>query len=515
MPIGFIVPPGGYTAVGPPESPVDWLAYLHGKLTNQLPDLLRYSRYYEGEHQRLAFSQDRFRHEFRDVFADWQDNFCGLIIDSAAERMTVEGFRLPDAPGIDSDARDIWQRNSLDVLSNAVHVDAMVQGRAYVLVWRGDDGEPSVEPVSAENMVVQYKPGSRTELEAAARFFMDDWGRQWVTLWTADYVYETKLGQTEWEKGTKKPNELGVVPVVPFHNRTRLTGKPASDLVNVIPIQDAINKTVSDALTASEFCAWPQRYVTGLEIVQDAHGTPVEPFKVAVDKLLQAEDPQAKFGQFEAASLSNYCDLVNLLIQHLSSVSKTPSHFFLVNAGSAPSGESIISAEAGLVAKVRERMRHFGESWEKVLRLCFAIQGDRRSKAYAMETVWRDPEYRTEAQHIDALLKLHQLNVPEEQLWSDAGYTPSQISTFREMRKQDAKAAAEVQALGPQPEQAAPGANAPSEATAARMASKAPPGNSGNVNRKNNENKGPMRRNSAPPRKGERRGRTAERRTDR
>ncbi|MFF9481401.1 phage portal protein [Streptomyces sp. NPDC014733] len=481
----MIVPPNGYTAVGPPETPADWLAYLHGKLMDQLPDMFRYAQYYEGEHQRLAFSQARFKAEFREVFDAWRDNFCGLIIDSATERMTVDAFRLRGVKGTDTDAWEFWQRSSMDVLSNAVHIDAMVQGRAYVLVWADKDGEPSIQPVSAENMVVQYKPGSRTELEAAARFFTDDWGRQWVTLWTEDYVYETKRGETEWENGDKSPNHLGVVPVVPFHNRSRLSGDPYSDLANVIPIQDAINKTVTDALTASEFAAFPQRYVTGLEIIEDDQGNPVEPFKIAVDKLLQAEDPQAKFGQFEAASLSNYCDLVGLLLQHMSSISRTPSHYFLVNGGTAPSGEAIISAEAGLVAKVRERMLHFGEAWEKVIRLCFAVKLDKRATDFTMETVWRDPEYRTEAQHIDALLKLKQLNVPEEQLWSDAGYTPSQISAFREMRKDDARAAAEVQKLGPQPEQ--PGADAPSDGKAARMAAKTPQGNSGNANRKLSE----------------------------
>ncbi|MFE0773906.1 phage portal protein [Streptomyces sp. NPDC058861] len=479
----MIIPPNGYNAVGPPESPADWLAYLHGKLTNGLPSMWRFAEYYEGEQQRLAFSQARFKAEFREVFESWRDNFCGLIIDSATERMTVDAFRLPDSPGTDKEARDFWQRSHMDMLSNAVHLDAMVQGRAYVLVWAGPDGEPSIQPVSAEEMVVQYKPGSRTELEAAARFFQDDWGRQWVTLWTEAYVYETKLGETDWEKGTLRRNPLGTVPVVPFHNRSRLSGTPYSDLANVIPIQDAINKTTSDALTASEYAAFPQRYVTGLEIVEDENGHPIEPFKIAVDKLLQAEDPAARFGQFEAASLSNYCDLVGLLLQHMSSISRTPSHYFLVNGGTAPSGEAIISAEAGLVAKVRERMLYFGEAWEAVIRLCFAVKRDKRAKAYAMETVWRDPEYRTEAQHIDALLKLKQLNVPEEQLWSDAGYTPSQISSFREMRKADAKAAAEVQALGPQPEQGNP-SNTPNEAEAARMAVKSPQGNSGNANRK-------------------------------
>ncbi|WP_340376595.1 phage portal protein [Streptomyces sp. SS7] len=472
----MIVPPNGYTAMSPPSTPKEWLQYLYGKLPAPNSPARIYSRYYEGEQQKLAFSQARFKSAFADVFEQWRDNFCGMIVDSTNERLHVDCFRLPDSPGTDKDSREFWQRSSMDAFSNSVHLDALIQGVSYVLVWADRNGDPTITPVSGEQMAVQYKAGSLTELEAAARFYLDSWGRQIATLWTERYVYEIPVGETDWEKGTAAPNPLGVVPVVPFANRVRLVGDPYSDLKNVIPIQDAINKTLMDALTASEFAAFPQRWVTGLEIQEDENGNPIEPFQVAVDKLLQAEDPGAKFGSFSPADLSNYAALVSLLLQHMGAVSRTPHHYFLVNSGSAPSGESLISAEAGLVAKVRERMLHFGEAWERVIRLCFAVKRDKRRLAYGMETVWKDPEYRTEAQHIDALLKLKLLNVPEEQLWSDAGYSAAQIETFREMRKEDAKAAAEVQKLGPQPETAPSGA-------------KPPQGNAGNVNRKLHETK--------------------------
>lgn len=481
----MIIPPSGYTSVGPPSTPVDWLAFLQGKLIGRRAEIENFASYYEGDQQKLAFAQTRYKTAFRDLFNDWRDNFCGLIIDSSTERMRIKGFRVPPEGGMDKEAMEFWKKNRLDSLSNGVHLDAMVQGRAYVIVWANKKGDPIVTPVSAEEMVVQYKPGSHTELEAAARFFQDAWGRQWVTLWTETYVYEVPLGKTEWEQGTEQKNPLKKVPVVPFHNRARLVGEPYSDLANVIPIQDAINKITSDALLASEFAAWPQRWVTGLEIEEDENGNPKEPFKVSVDKLLQADAPDAKFGQFEAADLKNYVNLINLLVQHLSSVSRTPSHYFLVNQGNAPSGEAIISAEAGLVSKVKERMLYFGEAWEQVIRLCFQIKENKKSEEVSLETVWADPEYRTEAQHIDSLLKLKQLNVPEEMLWMRAGFTATEIEAFREMRKADAKAAKEVADLGPQNEDP----NAPGGGKAAAMATKSPQGNSGNVNRKLNEKK--------------------------
>ncbi|SCD90646.1 Phage portal protein, SPP1 Gp6-like [Streptomyces sp. ScaeMP-e83] len=474
----MIVPPNGHTAfIGEPSKPVEWLSYLYGKMPGPGSPMLVYGNYYEGEQQKLAFAQPRYKTAFHDVFAQWRDNFCGMIIDSANERMNVDSFRLPDHEGSDKDVREFWQRNSMDAFSSSVHLDAMVAGTSYVLVWADAEGRPTITPYSGEQMVVQYKTGSLTEIQAAALFIQDAWGRQISTLWTEKYVYEVSAGTTDWENGTVQKNPLGVVPVVPFHNRARL-GRPAvSDLHNVIPIQDAINKTVTDALTASETAAFPQRWVTGLEIVEDEHGNPVEPFSVAADKLLQAESDLVKFGSFEAADLKNYVTLVSMLVQHMASLSRLPLHYFLVNGGASPSGESLISAEAGLVAKVKERMLHFGESWERVVRLCFAVLGDSRRNAYTMETMWRDPEYRTEAQHVDALLKLAQLDVPREFLWSSAGFSAAQISAFRKMRVEDAKAAAEIQKLGPQPQTAGP-------AVTGDVKPKPPQGNSGNANRK-------------------------------
>ncbi|MFC4501741.1 MULTISPECIES: phage portal protein [Streptomyces] len=469
----MIVPPGSHTAfIGKPETPEQWLMYLYGKVPGPVHQSQEFSRYYEGDQQKLAFSQMRYKAAFASVFQQWRDNFCGTIIDATNERLHVDSFRIPGEDD-GKDARRFWQRSSMDSYSTSVHLESLITGISYVVVWADARGEPTITPVPGHRMAVCYKPGSLWELEAAARFEVDPWGRQQVTLWTEEYVYEVAYGTTEWDKGETKPNPLKTVPVVPFENRSRLDMEPTSDLVNCIPIQDAINKITMDALTASEMAAYPQRWVTGLEIQEDENGNPLAPFNVGLDKLLQAEDPQSRFGSFEPASLANYVALVDMLVQHLATVSRVPSHYFLVNSSNTPSGEAIISAEAGLVAKVRERMLHFGEAWERVIRLCFAVMGDKRRDAFEMETRWCDPEYRTEAQHIDALLKLKQLDVPLEFLWVQAGFTSAQISDFREMRKQDAKAQAEIQKLLPQPEPQA--------------SIKPPQGNSGNANRKIHE----------------------------
>ncbi|MCX5201494.1 phage portal protein [Streptomyces sp. NBC_00237] len=477
------MPPGGSTAfIGKPETPQQWLMYLHGKLPGPDHPSQVFSSYYEGEQQKLAFSQMRYKAVFASVFERWRDNFCGVVVDATSERLHVDSFRIPGEDD-GKEARYFWQKSSMDAYSTSVHLETLITGSSFVVVWPDTQGEPAITPVPATRMAVSYKAGSLWELEAAARFEPDPWGRQQVTLWTEEYVYEIPYGTTDWAQGTSQPNPLRAVPVVPFERRPRLGREPTSVLVNCVPIQDAINKILMDALTASEAAAYPQRWVTGIEIQEDENGNPVAPFNVGLDKLLQAEDPDAKFGVFQPVDLQNYVALVDLLVQHLGVTSRVPSHYFLVNSSSTPSGEAIISAEAGLVAQVKELMLHFGESWERVIRLCFAVKRDKRQRAYEMETRWRDCEYRTEAQHIDGLLKLKQLEVPLEVLWAEAGFTAAQISDFREMRKVDAKAAAEIQELGPQPQQDL------AALEAKKAASKPPQGNSGNVSRKLHEAK--------------------------
>ncbi|MES9589971.1 phage portal protein [Streptomyces sp. NPDC094045] len=464
--------------------------YLKGKLAIQKVRVRPFGDYYDGIHQKMLFAQSKYKSEFADVFERWNDNFCGLVIDSVNERLAIEGFRMTDEPQADKEARSIWQRNFLDAESAAGHLDAMTQGSAYVIVWGDSDGEPVITVESAETTVVQFKPGSRREVEAAAKFFVDDWGREHCTLWLEDVVCTGGPSLLGYSIDKTERNPLKVVPVVPLQNRTRLIGEPMSDLAPIIPLQNAINKVTSDALVASEYAAWPQRFVTGLEIQENDAGQPIEPFRVAVDKLLQAEDPAASFGQFDAADLSNYVDLVDMLVQHLASCARVPFHYML-KGGQVPSGDSITSAEAGLIAKTRERMLHFGEAWERVMRLAFLVLKDKeRAEAYEAEVMWRDPENRTEAQHMDSLLKLQMLNVPKQQLWLDAGYTPQQIERFQGLLEEEAKTEMEMadkyqtqadKAALAQPGQAStPGGG---NKQAQKAASKAPQGNSGNASR--------------------------------
>ncbi|AJC53988.1 phage portal protein [Streptomyces sp. 769] len=454
---------------------------LIGRVQQQWHQARHNYGYYTGANQKMAFAQAKYEDNFKKIFEKFSDNFCGMIIDSITERTRVEGFRMTDEPAADKDAQEIWQRNFLDADSNSTHTDALVNGRSFLTVWADEDGNPTITPEPFSHIAVKTVPGSRRQLEAAVKSYVDEWGRQYATFWTPTTVYSMYLDQDApggWVSKETTANPLGTVPVIQVNTRSDLYQHPKSELSSIIPIQDMINKTVMDAAIASEFAAWPQRYVTGLEIQEDSAGRPIAPFQVAIDKLLQAESPEVKFGQFEAANLSNYVTLIEMLVQHLASISRIPFHYFLSGGGMIPSGDAITSAESGLVAKAQERMLYFGEAWEQAMRLAFQIKGDSRAEAFSAETIWRDPERRTEAQHIDSLVKLSTIGVPQRVLWEKAGFTPSEIERFDALSEEQAEKAKEMaDKYGPDDPQT------DNEDQAQKTAEKAPQGNSGNANR--------------------------------
>jgi hypothetical protein len=79
-------------------------------------------------------------------------------------------------------------------------------------------------------------------------------------------------------------------------------------------VQDAINKLANDMVIASEFQAFRQRVLTGVEIPKNPEtGEPLESqqLEAAMSRLWTFENPDAKVHDLEAASLANYTDALS------------------------------------------------------------------------------------------------------------------------------------------------------------------------------------------------------------
>ena len=195
-------------------------------------------------------------------------------------------------------------------------------------------------------------------------------------------------------------------------------------------MQDALNKVVVDSIVGAEWLALPQRWVTGLQLTHDEQGNAINPYRPGVDKLWVAEDPNVSFGQFPGADLSQLLALQNDLRMEFVRISGVPAHYFMLATGGWPSGESLKTAEARFVAKVRDRQVSIGGAWEQTLNLCLIVSG---RPAAALEVVWEDPQPRNEEGQVERQLDVLTICTSpaprgaREQCLRELGYSEDQV----------------------------------------------------------------------------------------
>lgn len=446
----------------PPEpgSPLWWVKRLETKLAERRSYAQIMSRYYVGDHP-LPLAHEKARSHFQRMLRFSRANWTGLIVDTVAERLHVEGFRLGGAEDSDEDAWGIWQGNDLDAESELVHTEALVCGETYVTVWSNpaDAEVPLITPESPTQMIHEYDRGNRRELAAALKVWDDDWTTEkHATLYLPDgiYKYRAAKSSTEWsEREATLANPLRMVPVAVFRNRPRLLDGGRSEIEDLTDIQDRVNKIIFDMAMASEYAAFRQRYSIGMEIPRDEDNNPKAPFESAIDRLWMAEDPEVKFGEFAATDLGPYIHAIESDIRMMAAISRTPPHY-LLGAMVNISGDALKAAESGLSSKARSRTRQFGEAWERVIRLAFAVLDDPRAKERDSEVIWRDVETRTEGERVDALTKMKTLGVPNAALWERWGATPQEIDRWQDMQFEEELTRAAVTPPAPAPAPAPP-----------------------------------------------------------
>jgi hypothetical protein len=128
-------------------------------------------------------------------------------------------------------------------------------------------------------------------------------------------------------------HDLGEVPVVPFVNRPRIAHPLGeSELADVIPLADAVNKLATDMMVTSEFSASKRRWATGLEIPRNPEKERFQAeVKQAWDEATKGKTwlagPGVTFGEFTEASLTNFVSAIELLTEHIAALSGLPPHY--------------------------------------------------------------------------------------------------------------------------------------------------------------------------------------------
>jgi hypothetical protein len=378
-----------------------------------------------------------------------------LVVTSVEERLDIDGVRTPGNTPDDRLWR-IWQANNLDEASQQAHIDALVYGRSYAMVWADSDGRPTITVESPKQVLVTRYPGTRVRQYALKRWVQDSRGHAVLFSETRVYRFIT-IGMVPggdfpsygsgWQLSYSIPNPLGVVPVVELPNSPR-TLKPEgrSELADLLPLFDGLNKLHTDLMTGSEFHALPRRWATGITLPEkrDDNGQPTgevdtsELFSQTTGRVWVAEDTEAKLGEFGGSGLDGFGNAIATLTHALGALSGLPPHYLGLNGDQPASAEAINAAEASLVSKCRRKMRVLSGGWEEVMRLAAAIEAGRFDPTLErLETIWSSPETRSIAQAVDAASKAVAAGLMSEDFAAEfyLNLSPTQIERSRQLRR--------------------------------------------------------------------------------
>jgi hypothetical protein len=372
--------------------------------------LNRFVRYARG-HQKLPWLPDNAETEYRDLALKSASNWLELVIRAKSQGLYLDGYGDTDG---DSRVWDEgWQANGMDARQHALNRATLTLGYSFQIIMPSDDGGVYWRPEAATDLHAVYADDSDEWPDAAIRRLSKN--RYELYDDEARYTLIGKLGSAEV---AVSPHGLGVTPVVRVFSQLDLLGKPMGEVEPVIPIQDRIVDATFTLQMVAKYGAFPQRWIAGMEVPEDAEGNPIPPaIKAYVDHIMLAADPDTKFGQFQAADLRQYVDALEAHIRHLAAITQTPPHYLLGSLVNL-SAEALAAAEAGLQRNIREKREVMGEGYEQAFRLAALVLGD-DDAAFDLgaQVHWQDVESRSLAQTADALLKLAQLGVPPRMLF--------------------------------------------------------------------------------------------------
>ena len=440
---------------------------LNGSLSRysrQTDSLNELSAYYRGR-QRLTFLSPSVRSRLQHVVI----NIPRLVVDAIEHRLDVDGFRMGGSPQADADLWRIWQHNDLDEWSQQAHLDALIYGRSYVMVW-GDENNPDVPCItveSARQLSVDYDLSQTSLLggrgvvtRAVKRWTEGD--TDYATVYTENLIqrYAAPAGTSgdriDWRRReVPRLNTLGAVPIVPLLNRPTLTMPLGeSEMTDVIPVADAINKLATDMMVSAEYHAMPRRWATGIDLGGNDDEAERTSAKVE-QKWTQAEagrvwlsdSSDTTFGQFPEANLDNFIGAINMYTARAAAITGLPPHYFGQAGENPASADALRASEASLVERAKRKHKVFGGSWERVMRLALLVRdGEISDAARSMETIWAKAETPSVAQEADAAVKLYQAGITTKgQAREDLSYTPEQRDRMKDEDDATALGAVSVQ----------------------------------------------------------------------
>lgn len=485
------------TITVPPSA--ETLAYLSAVASDEATyqaAVLKAREYHDG--QQFVVLTDRLRMFLggeADTSADYDRlrlNVCRVVVQAVVERLMVSGFDTDETPVSvvqpDGTTRTIkpvadwawrtWVRNRMDAKQRAVHLEALRDSEAFVLVdwdapngrarftphqryvdgseggdgqgcrafYRNDDPDQDLLFVTKQWSEVIYPNGLRTARRRLTVYHPDRIEKYsgWPGAWRPTVDADSEPWPIPWRGKDGRP--LGI-PVAHFRSSAGMEAREAW------PLQNAINKLLVDFMTESDMSAFRIMLAFGWEPV-DSDGAPLT---ITPGTWIGSTNPDAKAQVIPAGELAQFLDGIDSLVFKVATVTDTPITRFVVSKQVASEGTQK-EQQSSLLNKARNRQSELGNGWEAALLIALRLEntfgrGGLDERVY-LSTLWDGLEARDVTAELEQAKLRKDLGMPVRLIAQGLGLTQDEMAEWE--AETDARRAVAAQ-IGAVSAPAAPG----------------------------------------------------------
>lgn len=401
---------------------VEWALKTLAKRINRYRT---YQDYYDGK-QRLLFATDKFLNAFGPMFRAFADNLCLSVVDALADRLSIRSFNGDGADAANEFWKTAWHGPRL---SGTIHVEAGRSGDAYAIVWPDRSGVPRLWPQNPAQCAIERDEEEPDVVLRGAKCWVTGDGFVRLNIYRPEVIFKwVTRRKVEGAALPSKaddfvlvdspgienplPNTYGIIPLFHFtNNASTYGGLGRSELSDVIPLQDALNKAIADMLVGMEFLALPQRWGTGVEVPEDPNvpgrpaGLPTNAnptgqqvnataLRLMADRMLTVANDEAKFGQFPAADLKQFLEVQDAFRLEIARVSGRPPQYMQLSSISNVSDDALRTLETRIVKTAGDRQDEYGETWLSAVNLGLQIAGSSPVEAIDWDEAATEDELR-------------------------------------------------------------------------------------------------------------------------
>ncbi len=418
-------------------------------------------QYYDGE-QSIKYSTSEFERAFGKLFKNFKANWCEVAISATQERLEMDRvvYRDGELGEVDDKAttaiKDIFRVNAIDDIENDLYSSAAIESRAAIMVWPGgddDDQEVLLTVERGQEYYIIYEDDNPRRPRFVVRRWKTSLGEIFVNLYDNDWVYKykspkqfvdlTSVANSFEDSGLERkvtededwPLEMpfSQIPIVEFRSR-----KEASELDTIIPIQDAINKTIINMLVAGEYSAHSQAYIVSSNKPPEGgwKRRPGTILQIQPEVDLDGKAMPTEVGVLKPEDPTSFVQIAEFLLSQFSSLSRTPGYYvFSSNSesgrGDAPSGDALKVTETTLIKKVEGYQQRWNNPW--IIVAALILEGlDIKVPKYA-EVTWVNAQKHFMGMLLEEGRKMiDELGLPHRHAWKHVGLSEAEIKDAQE-----------------------------------------------------------------------------------